>query len=333
MESFSYPSGKICKRANGRTREKVIPQNHILSAPAIFVETALFLLIAFGFGIASGRADVTYMGFSFTNRVESAISNQYNGLTQSFWDIAPGVDMRITTSTYGAVTYNYTTRSASTGGDLTAFYTSTKGWNAADNPVVGSNPLGLNYTLRFYEADAGHSFSTPKVLSNFRFLFYDVDGSSTSGSTNTTVSTTNGVTTTNTVVTPPGIVQSEAVRVLAGSGFVSYQLMPDTTLTALETNGAWQFNGNNVNVANTLPSMVIMNFADTSEVNFQFEAPYSRDANDPVATFLDGDITFINSTQLASFSAPIGVPEPSVGSLLLLGTAIAMRRKRGRPGG
>jgi hypothetical protein len=325
VQSYPYRFGKICKRARGILEKVTIPTR---SLPIRFsgAETILFFLVVFGFGMAAGRADVTYTSFSFTNRVESAISNQYNGLTQSFWDIAPGIDMRITTSTYGAVTYNYT-RSSGTG-DLTAFYTSTTGWNAVDNPVAGSNPLGLNYTLSFFEADSGHTFSTPKVLGNFRFLFYDVDGSSTSGSTNTVVSTTNGVTTTNIVVTPPQIVQSEAVRVLAGSGFVSYQLTPDTILTASEADGAWQFDGNNVNVANTLPSMVIMNFADSSEVRFQFEAPYSRDANDPVATFLDGDMTFINSTQLASFSAPIGVPEPSVGSLFLVGAAWALGRRR-----
>jgi hypothetical protein len=326
MQSFPYRFGKTSTRARQWALEDVALPVHDLPARSSLTETILFFLVVFGFRIALGQADVTYTSFSFNNRIESAISNQYNGLTQSFWDIAPGVDMRITTSMYGAVTYNYT-RSASTG-DLTAFYTSTKGWNAVDNPVAGSNPLGLNYTLSFFEADSGHSFSTPKVLSNFRFLFYDVDGSSSGGGTNTVVSTTNGVTTTNTIVTPPQIVQSEAVRVLAGSGFVSYQLTPDTTLTAIEADGAWQFNGNNVNVANTLPSMVIMNFADSSEVRFQFEAPYSRDANDPVATFLDGDVTFINSTQLASFSTPTGVPEPSVGSLLVAGAALALRRKR-----
>ena len=69
------------------------------------------------FGMGQGRADTSYIGFNFSDRVESAISNQYNGLTQSFRNVATGVDMRITTSTYGAATYNYTVKTTA-GGDL-----------------------------------------------------------------------------------------------------------------------------------------------------------------------------------------------------------------------
>jgi hypothetical protein len=279
------------------------------------------------FGMGQGRAETTYTGFNFSDRVESAIGSSYNGLTQSFRNVAPGVDMRITTSTYGAVTYNYTKSFSS--GDIEARYTSTAGWNAASNPVAGSNPLGINYTLNFYEADAGHTFSIAKVLSSFRFLTYDVDGAS---NTSTSSGSDNGVPWG--PITTTTIVQSEAIRVLAGSGFVSYQLTPDTTLTATENAGAWQFNGNNVNVNYTLPSMVIMNFANTSEVKFQFEAPYSKDPNDPVATYLDGDMTYITPTQLAAFadptSAEVGVPEPSSLALCLLafgGWGLVRRRK------
>ena len=277
------------------------------------------------FGMGQGRAETTYTGFNFSDRVESAISNQYNGLTQSFRNVATGVDMRITTSTYGAATYNYTVKTTA-GGDLQARYTSTAGWNTAVNPVAGSNPLGINYTLSFFEADAGHTFSIAKVLSDFRLLTYDVDGSSSSS---TSTSTVNGVTTTTTTKT---IIQSELVRVLAGSGFVSYQLTPDTTLTASQTDGNWQFKGNDVDVNFTLPSMAMMNFANTSVVKFQFEAPYSRDANDPVATYLDGDLTFITQAQFDTFAAPTpaGVPEPSSLALCLLalgGLGLVRRRK------
>ena len=292
------------------------PIMYISSVSKIF---ALIMGVGF-FGMGQGRADTSYIGFNFSDRVESAISNQYNGLTQSFRNVATGVDMRITTSTYGAATYNYTVKTTA-GGDLQARYTSTAGWNAAVNPVAGSNPLGINYTLNFYEADAGHTFSIAKVLSDFRLLTYDVDGSSS-----TSTSTVNGVTT-----TTKTIIQSELVRVLAGSGFVSYQLTPDTTLTASQTDGNWQFKGNDVDVNFTLPSMAMMNFANTSVVKFQFEAPYSRDANDPVATYLDGDLTFITQAQFDTFSAPItaGVPEPSALSLLAVGLGgLAMLRRR-----
>ena len=270
------------------------------------------------FGMGQGRAETTYTGFNFSDRVESAISNQYNGLTQSFRNVATGVDMRITTSTYGAATYNYTVKTTA-GGDLWAQYTSTAGWNSAVNPVPGSNPLGINYTLNFYEADAGHTFSIAKVLSSFRLLTYDVDGSNSGTST----STVNGVTT-----TTKTIVQSERIRVLPGSGFVSYQLTPDTKLTVTENAGAWEINGDNVDVNWTLPSMAMMNFANTSVVKFQFEAPYSRNANDPVATYLDGDLTFITQAQFDTFSAP--VPEPSSLALCLLalgGLGLVRRRK------
>ena len=271
-------------------------------------------------GMGQGRAETTYTGFNFSDRVESAIGSSYNGLTQSFRNVAAGLDMRITTSVFGSATYNYTKQASS--GDLVARYTSISGWNAAVNPVPGSNPLGINYTLNFFEADAGHTFSTAKVVSDFRFLSYDIDGSS-----NTSSGSTNGVPWSTTT-----IVQSELVRVLAGSGFVSYQLMPDTTLTASETGGNWTFKGNDVNVSSTPPSMVIMNFANTSEVKFQFEAPYSKDANDPVDTFLDGDVTFITPTQLAAFNAPtpVGVPEPSCFALCILalgGLGLVRRRK------
>ena len=274
------------------------------------------------FGMEQGRAVTTYTGFNFSDRVESAISNQYSGLTQSFRNVAPGVDMKITTSTYGAATYNYTVKTTS-GGDLQARYTSTAGWNATDNPVAGSNPLGINYTLNFYEADAGHTFSIAKVLSSFRLLTYDVDGSNSGTST----STVNGVTT-----TTKTIVQSERVRVLPGSGFVSYQLTDPTKLTVTENAGAWEIDGDNVDVNFTLPSMAMMNFANTSEVKFQFEAPYSRNANDPVATYLDGDLTFITQAEFDTFAAPTpaGVPEPSSLALCLLalgGLGLVRRRK------
>ena len=267
---------------------------------------ALIMGVGF-FGMGQGRADTSYIGLNFSDRVESAISNQYKGLTQSFRNVAPGVDMRITTSTYGAVSYDYTVRAA--GGDLQARYTSTAGWNARVNPVAGSNPLGINYTLNFYEADAGHTFSIAKVLSNFRLLTYDVDGSSSGGR----------------------IVQSERVRVLPGSGFVSYQLTNPTKLTVTENAGAWEIDGDNVEVNFTLPSMAMMNFANTSEVKFQFEAPYSRNDDDPVATYLDGDLTFITQAEFDTFTAPTpaGVPEPSALSLLALGLGgLAMMRRR-----
>ena len=290
---------------------------YISSVSKIF---ALIMGVGF-FGMGQGRADTSYIGFNFSDRVESAISNQYNGLTQSFRNVATGVDMRITTSTYGAARYDYTVKTAA-GGDLQARYTSTAGWNATDNPVAGSNPLGINYTLNFYEADAGHTFSIAKVLSNFRLLTYDVDGSNSGTST----STVNGVTT-----TTKTIVQSERVRVLPGSGFVSYQLTNPTKLTVTENAGAWEIDGDNVDVNFTLPSMAMMNFANTSEVKFQFEAPYSRNANDPVATYLDGDLTFITQSQFDTFTAPTpaGVPEPSALSLLAVGLGgLAMMRRR-----
>ena len=58
------------------------------------------------FGMGQGRAETTYTGFNFSDRVESAIGSSYNGLTQSFRNVAAGLDMRITTSVFGSATYN-----------------------------------------------------------------------------------------------------------------------------------------------------------------------------------------------------------------------------------
>ena len=54
------------------------------------------------FGMGQGRADTSYIGFNFSDRVEAAIGSSYNGLTQSFRNVAAGLDMRITTSVFGS---------------------------------------------------------------------------------------------------------------------------------------------------------------------------------------------------------------------------------------
>jgi hypothetical protein len=122
---------------------------HVVVMNFALVNKTLALMVGVGFfGIGQGRAETTYTGFNFSDRVESAIGSSYNGLTQSFRNVAAGLDMRITTSVFGSATYNYTRQASS--GDLVARYTSISGWNAAVDPVAGSNPLGINYTLKFF---------------------------------------------------------------------------------------------------------------------------------------------------------------------------------------
>lgn len=278
-------------------------------------------MVGFPFALSAGTlVDLNFNSPVETTNVTGSVPTgpAYTGTTYRFLNVAPGYDLRVSVSNWGNGVYQYSypfysTNSGQPTGDLGYKYTSTNSYGLG----------GINYKMDFFES--GGSFTTAKALTDFALMIYDVDGEQDISNTNNYA-----------------LRQSEAVRVSMADGFYGYRL-PTTTVSWLDATNSvsfldegssYLFRGPGMNTAETDTSgAFILYFQNTSSITLQME---SDTLNGPIVntvfSAIDGDLSIIGKS-FTNFTEIQMVPEPSVGSLVLLGTAIALRRKRRRPGG
>jgi hypothetical protein len=259
-----------------------------------------------------------------------------NRATIDYLGVAAGIDARVTAVASGNGTFaghlpNYST--ATTGepaGDAGFVYVAASGGTGGAGTGVAG---GLSYTFDFF--NSGSNFGTRATAQglDLRFLVYDVDGEPSQG---------------------------EAVRIAKGngtSGLISYQrgnggtsLAGNTVgpLTVSEDLNNYTFTGQNDNIAETnSAAATVFNFANTNSVTFNFEA-FTRsgsNANNPVFSAIDGDLSLLGATETAkqaSLRTNFGplvtanaagtitpVPEPFtiIGTLVGGTAALRMRKK------
>jgi hypothetical protein len=250
----------------------------------------------------------TLVDLAFNNPVEGTnitgsgpSGAAYTGTTYNFLNVAPGYDMRATISSFGNVTFlysypNYSSAAGEPSGDLGYRYQATS---------VGQG--GLNYKLDFFES--GGTFSTAKILPDLALMIYDVDGEAS---------------------------QDESVRVYLSDGFYGFRMPTAGGATTFANEGSsFRFTGPGSNRNEDDPSgAFILYFENTSSLTLQMlsDTDSSGGFPNPVFSAIDGNLSLIGKN-FTNFTGIQMVPEPSVGSLLLVGMAVALRRKRRRSEG
>lgn len=140
--------------------------------------------------------------------------------------------------------YKYSNGAIEPNGDLGYYYQYNGGTN-----VPSDSPLrygGINYTLEFFDGNAGGGVDEPFALPAFRLLIYDVDGEAQ---------------------------QTESVRVYFDEGFVGYQLPKSGTISVEYFTDSVLFTGPGYDEPEDNPSgMFILYFKNTSKITLSMES-------------------------------------------------------------
>ena len=258
-----------------------------------------------GFVFPFALSAQTLVDLAFNNPVEGTNTTgtgptgaAYTGTTYRFLDVAPGYDMRATITSYGNGQFlysypNYSSAAGEPSGDLGYRY-----------QAVGSYGLGgIRYKLDFFES--GGTFSTTKTLPDLALMIYDVDGEPN---------------------------QDESVRVFLADGLYGFRMPTGTGGTSYLNEGAsFLFTGPGSNRNEDDPSgAFILYFGNTSSLVLEMVSDTtSGSLPNPVFSAIDGNLSLIGKS-FTNFTGIQAVPEPSVGSLLLIGMAVALRQRRRR---
>jgi hypothetical protein len=245
----------------------------------------------------------TLVDLAFNNPVEGTnvtgtgpTGAAYTGTTYHFLNVAPGYDLRATITSFGSVQFlysypNYSSASGEPSGDLGYRY-------QANSAGLG----GINYKLDFFES--GGAFDTAKVLPDLALMIYDVDGEPS---------------------------QDESVRAYLSDGFYGFRMPTATGATTFVNEGSsFRFAGPGSNRNEDDPSgAFILYFENTSSLTLQMlsDTDSSGGFPNPVFSAIDGNLSLIGKS-FTNFTDIQMVPEPSVSSLVLLGAAWALRRRR-----
>jgi hypothetical protein len=266
----------------------------------------LAMLALVGISQPASAVDLNFSSFSpATDSFNASLGPYYSGSSMDFYNVATvgalSVDMRLTVSTNGPYSIigefpNYSQNVVGEpAGDLGIYY-------RADAAGLGS----ATYTMSFF--DHSSNFTTPVVISSLSMLAYDVDGESW---------------------------QSEAVRAYYADGFVSYNVgTAPAHLVADVQSDSVLFSGPGYNTAETDPTAaVILNFENTSQIRFAFEANTINTSPlpNPVFSGIDGDLSMLHG-DLSGFGSATPVPEPS-GALLVMASCSGLflvRRRKSR---
>jgi hypothetical protein len=245
----------------------------------------------------------TLVDLAFNNPVEGTnvtgtgpTGAAYTGTTYHILNVAPGYDLRATITSFGSVQFlysypNYSSASGEPSGDLGYRY-------QANSAGLG----GINYKLDFFES--GGAFNTAKVLPDLALMIYDVDGEPS---------------------------QDESVRAYLSDGFYGFRMPTATGATTFVNEGSsFRFAGPGSNRNEDDPSgAFILYFENTSSLTLQMlsDTDSSGGFPNPVFSAIDGNLSLIGKS-FTNFTDIQMVPEPSVSSLVLLGAAWALRRRR-----
>lgn len=248
----------------------------------------------------------TLVDLAFDNPVEGTNTTgtgptgaAYTGTTYRFLNVAPGYDMRASVTSFGNGQFmysypNYSSAAGEPSGDLGYRYQAT-----------GSYGLGgIRYRMDFFES--GGAFSVAKVLPDLALMIYDVDGEST---------------------------QSESVRVFLSDGFYGYRMPTGTGGTSYLNEGAsFLFTGPGSNRNEDDPSgAFILYFGNTSSLVLEMLSNTTGGTlPNGVFSAIDGNLSLIGKS-FTNFTDIQAVPEPSMGSLVMVGSVWVLSRRRSRP--
>lgn len=267
------------------------------------LQTACLALLL---GSATVPSTSSAVDLDFSNPVGTANANDaslgpyFTSLTLNFTSVAPGVDMRVQATTWGAISFvghfaDYNSALGQPDGDLGVYYNAT-----------GNGLGGVHYQLNFYQS--GSNFTTAYTVSDLQLMLYDVDGEST---------------------------QSEMLKAYAADGLKSYQTGTDaSSVTAAPITGGVLFTGPGTNYAETdVSGAFILHYQNTSSILLDFQADTtnisSRNLTNGVFSAIDGDLSMLNGDK-SGFTAPQAVPEPSGAMLLCIGGMFLIFRRRSR---